>query len=278
MSNVERLAKKNNPIVLCKSCGANIGYNVRFCPHCGSSNEIGDELYYQEKLEDIREDLEELTDKSEDMIKDEATKFSKKILIVGIAVVAVLLVFGGAFLMYRSVLSRVRDSKNKSDIAWQKETYAKLDELYDNNDFEAIDEFYTEYYLSLEWEKHSLAFWKHDTFMQVYSLYAHLNDALKMLQNYPDSLGVERIDIFEDSVKLVMTDWDKTDYNKTLNEKDYENIALYRDFALKVLDEHYHLTADDLDNMFDELFDKEISVYCPDGNKCRNKAKELQWY
>lgn len=282
MNNVEKIAKQNNPVIECKSCGNKYAYNVRFCPYCNSVNEIGDELDYQEKLEDIRDDMEDLNEDiseiCEEAIKQEVTRNAKIIIIVSVIIIAFLLLGWLGYTVIHSVVSRIEDNKTKSEIQWESETFPMLDELYEKEDFEAINEFYDEYYLSSGWKDHSLYFWQHDNFMTVYRLYVHMLDSFEFLEKYPDSIETHKTDIFENAVSLILTDWENYDSTRDFTERDYEYIARYKEYALNVLEEHYNISEEDLNDMRDELFDPAGNMSYPNGTMCREKAKELTWY
>lgn len=282
MNNVEKIAKQNNPVIECKSCGNKFAYNVRFCPYCNSVNEIGDELKFQEELEDIRDDMEDLNEDiseiHEEAIKQEVTKNAKIIIIVSIVVIALLVMGWFGHTVIHSVASKIEDEKTKSEIQWENEIFPMLDELYEKEDFESINDFYDEFYLSSGWEKHSLYFWKHDNFITVYRLYAHILDSIESIEKYPDSIDVQKIDIFENAVSLILTDWGKYDYDQNFSQRDYEYIAKYQEYALNVLKEHYNISEEDLNGMRDELFDPEGNMDYPSGKMCREKVKELTWY
>lgn len=277
MSNVENLAKENNRLIRCQSCASLIEYSARFCPYCGSTNEIGDELSYQDKLEDIREDMEELGDIPDKVIKDEVMTSAKRLKKMAIVAATVLVVIFIIYMVASVYRSRSEDVKIKEQIAWERENYGTMDELYEADDFDAIREFYKNYYLTLEWEKHSMSYWEHDYFMSVYEIYAHMNDILNTIELYPERAEYEKTDVFEDAAKLYYTDWEKGDYRKQLNAKDCKNIEEYRTKALEVLSDHFLLSQDDMENMRNELFDFSFSSYSPDGNKCRDKGRQLDW-
>lgn len=50
------MAKK----IICKYCGAKFDEIKSKCPYCGSTNYKGAEAEYFDKLEDVREDMEDL--------------------------------------------------------------------------------------------------------------------------------------------------------------------------------------------------------------------------
>lgn len=278
MSNVNNIAKSNTPFVECRNCGAQVDYSVRFCPYCGSANEIGEELFYQEKLEDIRENMENLGDIPNEMVKSEVSRNAKTILKIMLITVSVLFVIGAAYMIFRSYYSHLSDIKTKEDIAWQKETFAMLDDMYDRDDFESISAFYDDYYLSLGWEKHSLYDWPHNDFIIAYRLYEHMLNTIDDIDRYPDILPTGKVDVFEDAVMLIESDWQKSDYRNCLTAKDYENISKYQKHALEILSEHFKISEDDLNAMRNDLFDAKASPYSPNGNMCREKGKQLVWY
>lgn len=276
MSEIEILTE--NRIIKCKNCGAKFSAQDKFCPYCGSVNDIGDELEYQKKLEDIREDLDELGDVSKEAYIAETKINAKRISVIVVIIAAVAIIAG--FFIPKIVLSvqKAKTERVVDDLKWEKETYAKLDDMYDRGDFEALGEFYKDYYLSMEWENHSVYGWQHNKFMEVYQVYMDMKDNLRFCTDYPENVDGTKAYVFENCVKLIMTDWEKSDYEKMLNDSDYQNINKYIKEAYLVLDEHFHVSKDDLEMMRDELFDYSISSVYPDGRMCSEKGRKLEWY
>ena len=48
--------------IICSSCGAEFDNDMAKCPYCGTMNYEGAEKEYLEKLEDVREDLDDLNE------------------------------------------------------------------------------------------------------------------------------------------------------------------------------------------------------------------------
>lgn len=76
--------------IRCRSCGAEFDDSLAACPYCGAENEKGAEKEYMDKLDDIHDDMSELSD---DGIEQAAatTKKTGKIIAIA-AIVTVLLV------------------------------------------------------------------------------------------------------------------------------------------------------------------------------------------
>ena len=119
-------------LIHCKSCGAEFEEDLPKCPYCGTLNYKGAEQEYLNKLENIREGMEDLQEVPEDEVKKEIKQrgkfIGKVILIIGI------LIIGLALLLYWINRSPERD--RKEDYLWMQENFPIMDELYEDENYE----------------------------------------------------------------------------------------------------------------------------------------------
>lgn len=147
-------------LISCKSCGAKFEQDLPKCPYCGTLNYKGAEKEYLNKLESIKEDLEDLQEVPEHEIKKEIKKqggfVGKVLLIVSILMVGLFLFF------YWQRRDWTRD--RKADYLWMQENYPSMDELYEKKQYEQLMSFFLD---AIEEEK-PIWDWEHADFCNIY--------------------------------------------------------------------------------------------------------------
>lgn len=147
-------------LIICNSCGAEFSNDEPKCPYCGTMNYEGAEKEYFEKLEDIREDVEELNAVPMQEAKKELKKQGKFIKKIFFVVVALVAIFG--LIIYIQEKAYERD--NKADYIWQEENFPIMDEMYKSGEYEELAEFF-----QLAWEEDRPVYnWEHYTFVDAY--------------------------------------------------------------------------------------------------------------
>lgn len=278
MNKVEELVKEDSQTVTCSACGATYPITNRYCPFCGSVNELGDELEFQNKLEDIREDLEDLEDASEEAIKDEAQSSIRMVgkfvinaaVLVGIiAIITIILTF------YRKRINEKRETK---ELFWSQNEYEKLDELYEKDDMEALRDYYYDFYTYEYDANHSIAGWDHGLIVTAFMDYSDILRTLELVEKYPENAEDQKAELFAETAKLLETDYEASDYNNKLNDKDRDKIAAYKKKAEEILKEYYHLTPDDLKDMYEDLYVTDSMNPYFDMTKAFAKGEKVTWY
>lgn len=160
-------------IIVCKSCAAEFADDLPKCPYCGSMNIKGAEAEYMGKLQDVREDLGELSQLPGQAHKRELKKQVKRWGIVAAALVVFAVMMQMVFLRSSS---RYTDSpeKERADLIWLAEHEKELDALYESNDAEGILEYF------YEWcdEDNAFSEWEHWEFAAILHNIAWARDSI----------------------------------------------------------------------------------------------------
>jgi uncharacterized membrane protein YvbJ len=80
--------------IRCRSCGAEFDDSLAACPYCGAVNEKGAEKEYMDKLDDIHDDMSELSDDGIEQAAETTKKTGKIIAIAAIVTVLLVVVIG----------------------------------------------------------------------------------------------------------------------------------------------------------------------------------------
>lgn len=172
MDNMENNASKVK-LIECKSCGAQFDEMLPACPYCGTMSIKGAEAQYMDKLEDIREDMEDLTNIPVEETKKAVKKQTKFVLII----IGVILGFF-AFLVAIELIFGYKAPKRdrQADFIWQQENFPTFDELYEQEkDGELLDK----YYEALA-EDAPISAWEHYEYVSALALLADFNYILDM--------------------------------------------------------------------------------------------------
>ena len=147
--------------IVCGNCGKEYDENQVKCPSCGSVNVTGAERAYLEKLEDVREDMEELDDAPREVLQQTIKKQGKFLKGALLAVIAVAVLFTAGILLKE----KLEDRSYKAKYLWMQENYPRLDALYDAGNYEEM----AELYLELLGDKNSILYeWEHFNFAEAY--------------------------------------------------------------------------------------------------------------
>ncbi len=193
----------------CKSCGAHFDEMIPACPYCGTMSIKGAEAEYMDKLEDIREDMEELAAVPVMETKKALKKQTKFVLIVIGVILGLFLLLVLVELIFGYHAPK-RD--RQADFVWQQETFPVLNELYEQ---EKYDELLTQYYKACE-EDAPIYAWEHYEFISALALMADFNYIL-----------------------------DEEASGKALNEYDYQSL-LYAGFRVETYAESTAYTEEEL--------------------------------
>ena len=147
--------------MICGFCGAEFDDNLVKCPYCDSTNVKGAEAVYMEQLEDVREELDNLTDVPMNEIKKAAKKQLKFVgIVLGVLLVLVLAASGFAYWLEYQYK---RDEK--ADFLWKEANFPMMQELYDEEKYDELIVFIEQ---ATEDDK-PVWDWKHWEFINLYS-------------------------------------------------------------------------------------------------------------
>ncbi len=245
-------------MVVCNSCGAHFDNDEPKCPYCGTMNYEGAEKEYFEKLEDIREDVEELNAVPMQETKAEwknQGRFIKKIVIT----VLVLTVAFGAII---SLEEKSYERDEKADFLWSQENYPKMDAMYEAGEFEELADFYTK----AQEEDRLLYNWQHADFVDTYISVKTFYEDLDYMKKYDDisdgmytAILINQWRIYEYSVSKDMTADEKSHFTEEFemveeclrNEWGYDE-ATFHELSGRFLEEHGYVSWDECEDYVKE--------------------------
>lgn len=252
----------------CGSCGAKLTEKDARCPFCGTINPLGAEAEYMEKLEDIREDTEDLADTTREEYGKQLkhhSGFAIKIFLVlfFICLFFFFLTHGCSHLIEQHEKKELRD-----EIAFRNEYFPRLDELYSQGD----DEIVMEYMDSLFNKKgvSALYSWKHQTYYQYYGYYQNVRNLIDGIK-YQDYSDYELYEGFYCALLLtqdVIQSYDR----QAISAQEKDKIEAFAQEAYQLLTADLGFAPDELQGIYDECCEDEFLEY----SLCKKYIKEAR--
>lgn len=222
--------------MICNSCGGIFEDNLAKCPYCGSMNISGAEAEYMNKLDDVREDMEDLEDVPMEETKKEFRKqgrFLKKIFGVLLVIVGILAIIIGIVEWNDSSYER----KAKKDYLWQQENFPIFDKLYEEGKYQELIEVL---YSDKNAEK-PVWKWSHYEFVGAYLATENLADILE-----EESLGTSKMEILDYeailNTELTVMGFLQDEENP---EEDKEILMKYAKPALQDFEERWNMSQEE---------------------------------
>ena len=176
MGNAEKMIK-------CSKCGATIKESQAYCNYCGSINILGAEIDYFNKLEDVRADLSEMGDDSEEEFKKTLKSGTKFVIIAIIAVALIVLI---AFIIHL-VAEKIDERNYQLSYNERQAVYAELNEMYEAGDFDGIAKYYEE-----NGSKYQIYDWEHAKLVSIYQRKSWFEEDVRW---YEDALEKSNSDL-----------------------------------------------------------------------------------
>ena len=274
---LEYVNKLDNQNIYCKSCSATYDIHLPKCPYCGEVNEYGDELSYQEHLETIQDDMEEMIDDSLEGATDEMVQRGrgalKYFIIIGAAILSVIILA----LVAITLKDKKEAREAKEEILWERQAYAQMDSLYEAKDYDGLLRYMEDFYSDPDHEKHTLYNWKHIEFLSAYMDYKYMCVAVENASKYPEDIKMTKQSVLLYALELKNENWEaKYTTVKSVSKSEYELIMTYVSEADDILLNHLGLSKEEVDDIISETtYDTGSSILS--SKKVYAVADELTW-
>lgn len=245
----------------CKECGADFDEHLPECPFCGALNYSGAEEQYLEHLEEIKSDLSDLADDSEQAYH---VSMKKSTLIIITTICCLLLaagLFAGIFFLIRSASSASgSDELQKAQILWRNQYMDTLDEMYADGDYDGIIAFLDEHVSDEGFAPYG---WEHLDFIELYDSYI----------NFKDEAILDKNDYISEYTTLLYyaasVDYAAEQDFFTYTEEELELIASYQEETAAFYHKVLGLTDDEIVQMKSEIASND-DLALPTWDNCRN--------
>ena len=257
--------------LICPNCGAAIEAKEPKCPFCGYINIPGAEEKFMRDLEQTEEALNQIPKEQEKNYKKSMKKSTKVIFVTILIAGIIATVLVGLYFLLDHIFTSMDNYDPKVEMAWERENYPILDELYEAGDYDEILAFEENMYRQNEEEgtNHSIYNWEHSDFIDAHRRFLELQDYEEILtkegelskyqaelavyysiwfhyRNYKNELGTyteEELEILEaystyaDWIlyeRLLFTDEEADALYKEAVEYDYIRIRVCSDYAREI--------------------------------------------
>lgn len=123
-----------NEKIICPSCGAEFEPNKVKCPFCGTIYLKAAEAEYMDKLEDVKEDLEDLKDNAQEETKGQFKKIWK-----WLGILLIIFATIGVTVLVNDEMRRKKYARDdKQEYLWRSENYPIMNELYEKGEYEQL--------------------------------------------------------------------------------------------------------------------------------------------
>ena len=253
--------------MICKNCQADFDDNLPKCPFCGAFHYAGARKEYMGKLEDMKEDLDDLHETIPQMYTSELktqAKGVRKILLILAGIFTILILF---FIINRFLLDSIGSRDEKAFLLFTKEAYPVADEFYASGDYEGLLNFY---HTSIEENENADFYnWDHYPFLMCFENMSIFRESASRLgtkefsdldlqeifycylssryyqKGYPmESSDQQLVSSFEDEMEevihqLQLTDEEQKGLNDLLSAGEYPSLKDIEDFSSRVYQRLY---------------------------------------
>lgn len=237
--------------MFCSNCGAELKESDVTCPYCGMLQPSAAESEYMQKLEHLKQDVQNL----KAVPTKEYTRelryqriFTAKIVLIIFCIFLLLFVIGISVFYGSSYLEK---KELRKENAFAKEYFPKLNELYASGNDEEVYTYINSLY-NLDGST-ALYRWKHMDYYNYYTLYMDvkfLNDAIadNSYNEYDISTG------FYSAMVLTREEFSSYHKNK-LTDAELVKLDTFIQESDSLLLEHFHLTSDEADQVYQDCLD-----------------------
>ena len=219
--------------VTCKNCGAVYEDTLEKCPYCGTMNKKGSYKKFRDKIADKIDQLLGMKDEVNRSVSASIlTSVFRSLILIFIVVFLAFFVSLGTNVNYNN--DKEYDLETLEEIEWEEENLGKLEEAFENGDFDTIEKLYAK-------NSSAVSKWAHYPQFRITSEYqkimekdeldvSRLRDILYFLF-YPDYFagynGMKKIDMeeYELQRESIITMMNQKGYTETKLEEIYRNCS-----------------------------------------------------
>lgn len=245
---------------VCSSCGATFDDTLPKCPYCGNMNYNGAEAQYLHKLEQIRENMEDLAETPKKAVKGEIKKQGGRLVKTLLATAAICMIFFSLFFLFQPKEER----DYNADFSWKETNFPLMDEMYENEDYTALLNFWEQAVKdnlnSPIWE------WEHADF---YNIYMHVDSMLTFFKD--EASGQEPSEL---SYSLLLFDEltiMATEYKTNLDEEEAKKLGEYVKMAKTDFDARWNMSTEQKADFLEQI--KELGGI-PNYDACNTYIKK----
>lgn len=227
--------------IVCRQCGATLRLGTAVCPYCGSSYAPEAERAYMRKLDQIREDLEDVGDAGKHASRREIGRTGKRTAII----VGIILAAGAALFLFFAVLNNRENIHNRQEYAWRQEHLPEMERLYEEGEYDAL----VTAFESARAEGHELYDWQHFDFCTFWEETEYMDQNLAFREEGFFSQEDAEILLFQELRIRGFLKW------RRIPAEDLKIMSAKAEKYQNDLEEIFHVSVQDLES-FDAMLKK----------------------
>lgn len=241
--------------MICRSCGGTFADSATKCPYCGTMHLVGATEAYNQKFEDMNDDLAALGDTHTAVYKQTAHRQTTRVGKVVIITLAVALGFAGLSFALTTLIDSAYDNTDavKAQMLWQTEYFPILDTLYEAGEFDELLACEEAVYSDTDF---SLYTWTHYEFLSCYRTYT---ECLSYIDDYENGAVLSAYP-YTQMLYFYLDEQTNRSY-RCYTEADCALIDEYLVVVADFLEESLSLQEDDLVALSTELIDDNFVSY-----------------
>lgn len=239
-------------MIRCPNCGAEYENGLLHCPYCRSVDDYQDESEYLEDLDELKDKFEDLP---EDMARHskrtqavEAVRdFRRILMIIGLIAAAILVPVAGFFILDRVVMGSDEsvNQRNRESYVWLQENTPKLNEMYEQEDYEGLLAFYNDSGDS------GIYKWEHFDLLQALSKIEQIRQYdIPIVEEAVKEFGEGSKEVLEEEAYLLSNELELRYLASNAQEQeDRERIKVLAEEYFKDMEERFSLTEDEISRL-----------------------------
>ena len=239
------------------------------CPYCEYINPAGAQEQYMQKLEQHRLKLDNVDEEAAELYHTEMKKKGRR-LALPIGITAAVMILGVIFFalkdrFFKPSYERSPEEEIK-EIAWQKENFPKLDELYEAGKYDELLDLYSKF--SLESPYHDLWNWPHFSFADCLVRFSYFTESMESYPRYVRERNDSALSsIVYSAFRFYYRDYDS---DTKLSESDLAFLDGLSAYAEDIVRSKLHFTDEEMAELRTGLYAKGYIEF----SACEKIAKE----
>lgn len=244
--------------LICPNCGAAIEAKEPKCPFCGYINIPGAEDKFMRDLEQTEDALNQIPKEQEKNYKKSMKKSTKVIFVTILIAGIIAAVLVGLYFLLDHIFMSMDNYDPKVEMAWERENYPLLDELYEAGDYNGILAYEEEVYRQNREEgtNHSIYNWEHSDFIEAYRKFLDLQEYEAVLTETGE------LSKYQAELAVYHCMWfHYRNYKNelgTYTEEELEIMEEYSTYADKMFYERLLFTDEEADALFKEAVEYDL--------------------
>lgn len=257
-------------MIECSNCGAFFETNAPKCPYCGQVYIPGAQREYMQNLQDMKNEMSEVAELSENIYHKEIKNHVKKIKFFVLFFV-ILFISGVIFFMAMDHFLSSAESEEdiKARILWERENFLILDALYKEEKYSEILVFLEN---AFEEKGYTCYQWEHYEFIMYYEDYQVFQKIAERCKNGEEVTGHDAEELLYCGMSLLPLEEETGNYGiESLTDTEKEKLQQWKQQVESFFVEELKFTKEEIKEIQDKVYEDGFLSY----EFCRKYGKTV---